>query len=400
MSLWIGLLRPERFHGTDADPGPALLVKVTPTPSVRSGRTTIVVPPAGLEAAATMRSESGWRYDSCEPICFEICTHDRESRARQQASWLALGLDDGWAPLLCFQHGADTTRVYHRIESGPAGVLFTAIGERPSPNDSTADIRDALACSRDWFTAARPAFNPGMSHTRWMMGMELERKFTIASQLGGAADLRVDTWALHHALHDELARGVWPGFIPEFNEEFHIWDYESEMFEVLRPEQAQGYVAFIPQADGHTTVKYKRFVVDTELRAESIQGDRPLGGDEFECEARRVSGGEVGRLPGFRRKRFDCDLESLETGNAYGIFFDICRTTDGREGILVQCEVEYLRTRSLAPITAVQQEFERVCELTDGFLRRRGAKFEAGYYSKLSFTRDVARAARAGSLAS
>jgi hypothetical protein len=341
-------------------------------------------------------SESGWRYDSCQPISFEICSHDRESRAGWQASRLALGLDDGWAPLLCLQQDADATRVYHRIESGPAGVLFTAIGECPRLDDSTADTLNALARSREWFSAARPAFNPGMSHTRWMMGMELERKFTIASQVAGAADLRVDTWALHNALHDELTRGVWPGFIPEFNEEFHIWDYESEMFDVLHPEQSQGYVAFIPQADGQTTVKYKRFVVDAELRAESIQGDRPVGRDEFEDEARRVCRGEVRRLPGFRRKRFDCDLESLDTGNAYGIFFDICRTTDGNEGTLVQCEVEYLRTRSIAPITAVQREFERVCELTDDFLRRNGAKFEAGYYSKLSFTRDVARAASAG----
>jgi hypothetical protein len=391
MSMWIGLAKPELFHGVDADPGPSVLVEVIPLPELRVGQTTIVVRPNSLQACGIARAEAQWRHHSCEPVNFEICTHDRESRERQQTSWRAFGLDDGWAALLCFQQFGDATRVYHRIEAGPAGILFTAIGELPNAAASLAGSVDALACSRNWFAPVRPAFNPGMSHTRWMMGMELERKFTFACKVSRADDVVADTWALHHALRDELLRGLWSGFIPEFNEEFHVWDYESEMYEVLRPAEAQGYVAFIPQADGRTTVKYKRFVADSELRAEAIQGDRPLGGDAFEHEARRVSGGDVGRLPGFRRKRFDCDLESLETGNAYGIFFDICRTTDGNEGVLIQCEVEYLRTRALAPITDVQEEFDRICDLTGDFLRRRGVAFEAGYYSKLSFVRDVAR---------
>jgi hypothetical protein len=391
MSMWIGLVKPELFHGADADPGPGVLVKVTPLPGLFFGKTTILVRPESLEASGLARVETQWRHDNCEPAGFEICTHDRESRERQQKSWRVLGLDDGWAALLCFQQFADVTRAYHRIEAGPAGILFTAIGDLPNAAASLAGGVDALACSRDWFASVRPAFNPGMSHTRWMMGMELERKFTFACKAHRADDVTADTWALHHALHDELLRGLWPGFIPEFNQEFHVWDYESEMYEVLRPTEAQGYIAFIPQADGRTTVKYKRFVADSELRAEAIQGDRSLGGDAFEHEARRVSGGDVGRLPGFRRKRFDCDLESLETGNAYGIFFDICRTTDGNKGVLIQCEVEYLRTRALAPIADVREEFDRVCDLTGEFLQRCGVAFEAGYYSKLSFVREVAR---------
>lgn len=395
MSMWIGYVRPERFHGTGADSGPAVLVEVKPSPLLPSGRATIIVPPSGLTATGVARSDNGWHLDRHEPICLEICCHDAESRLRQRAACHALSLDDRLAPLFCVRRDAGVSRVYHRIEAGPAGVLFTALGEHSARGDALTGLVEALANSRNWFAAARPAFNPGMAHTRWMMGLELERKFTITSLVEGGATLRVDTWALHHALHDELTRGLWAGFVPEFNEEFHIWDYESEIFEVLSPAEAKGYIAFIPQVDGRTTVKYKRFAADAELRAETIEGDRAISGQNFEDEAQRMSGGRVGRLPGFRRKRFDCDLESLETGNAYGVFFDICRTTDGSDGILVQCEVEYLRTRSLAPIVAVEQEFARVCELTADFLRRHGAAFEAGYYSKLSFTRDVARAATA-----
>jgi hypothetical protein len=395
MSMWIGFVRPERFHGTGIDPGPAVLVEVESAPSVRSGRATIIVPPSGLTATGAARSDNGWRFDRHEPICFEIGCHDADSRLRLRAAWQALCLDECWAPLLCLRQEAGVTKVYHRIEAGPAGALFTALGEQPSRDGSLADLVEAVASSRDWFTIARPAFNPGMTHTRWMMGLELERKFTIASLVEGGADLKVNTWALHVALHDELKRGLWAGFVPEFNEEFHVWDYESEIFEVLAPAEAQGYIAFIPQVDGRTTVKYKRFIADAELRAETIEGDRAISGQNFEGEAQRMSGGRVGRLPGFRRKRFDCDLESLQTGNAYGVFFDICRTTDRNDGVLVQCEVEYLRTRSLAPIVAVEQEFGDVCELTADFLRRHHAAFEVGYYSKLSFTRDVARAATA-----
>jgi hypothetical protein len=387
----IALLAPEVFHGLSNATGPCVLVHVEPEDTLPIGRTSVLLRPGGLTVTAVTGPSGAEDWRSCPATPLEICDHDRASRVRKAEMWERLGLPPELAPLMILLAGdGGSVRVYHRIESGRGGVLFTALGDVPVEGASADALFGAVNQARELFRRTQGAFNPGRNHTRWKAGLELERKFTIAIQYGdGPAPL--DTWSLHRSLHREIRTRRWPGFMPEFNEEFHVWDYGSEMFEVTSPPSANGYIAFIPQADGKVTVKYKRFLKDCELRQEDISNNITLTADHFEHAARSISGGAVAPLPGFRRKRFDCDVESLETGNVYGIFFDICRTTSGAPALLSQCEVEYLRTRSLAPITGVEAEFETVCGLMRSFLGRHGVSHVEGHYSKLSFTRDVAQ---------
>ena len=393
MTLYAVLARPELFLGSGADPGPIVVVAVEAVASVPQGHASILVRPASLVATAVLALAEPAGMRAAEAVPFEINAHDAAARRAMRETWQRLGLAEALAPLQMIAIEDGQARLYHRIETGPAGTLFTAIGSVALAEPLPAAIpmlAEVAHRGRALFFAAQAAFNPGMGRTNWKPGVELERKFTFAVQ----PDRRIapmDTWRLHQALYGELRADAWAGFIPEFNEEFHVWDYESAMFEVTGPAHAQGYIAFIPQFDRRVTLKYKRFKEDAEQRYEDIANNVELESSAYLEYAGALSHGDVAELPGFRRKRFDCDLESLATGNAYGIFFDICRTTDGSEATLSQCEVEYLRTRSLLPVTDVEAEFNRVCALTHDFLNRRNADHQAGYYSKLSFVREIAQ---------
>ena len=320
----------------------------------------------------------------------EIVGTDSAMRRRCRESRQALGLPRDLDPLVCVtQDDAGNRQLYQRMEIGPAGYLYTRVTTLERGESDALDGASLAEVARGFGQKRIAAFNPGFNHTRWKPGVELERKFTMALDFD-CQEASVDIWRLHRDLNRELRLGAWSGYIPEFNQEYHVWDYESAMFEVLEPAHAKGYIAFIPQADGRATVKYKRFVTDAEQRLEDISNDIAVEPAQFMDAARRLSGGQVRRLPGFRRTRFDCDLESLETGNVFGIFFDICRTGDGTKALLSQCEVEYLRSRTLAPVAHVEEEFVKLCDRTRDFLAARGIEANEGHYSKLSFTRDVA----------
>lgn len=208
----------------------------------------------------------------------------------------------------------------------------------------------------------------------------MERKYTFTEP--------VNTWELTLLLYDQICTRKLPGFIPEFNDEFQVWDYENYMFEVLSPNENKGYITFIPQSDRLMTVKQKRFHEDSEFRKEQIFSHVELTLDQMEQYAQSLCKGEVRALPPYRRKRFDVNLESLETGNVYGIFFDICRSIEDRKQVLYQCEVEYLRSRTMGPLTLVVEEYEKICNITKDFLLTQNCSFAEGYYSKLSFLRD------------
>ncbi|XBS69135.1 hypothetical protein ABK905_22105 [Acerihabitans sp. KWT182] len=103
-----------------------------------------------------------------------------------------------------------------------------------------------------------------------------------------------------------------------------------------------------------------------------------------------MAGGEIKRLAPFRRKRFDVNFESLETGNIYGVYFDICRSLDEPSRFAFsQCEVEYCRSRTLFDYSNVMEEFELVCAYVKHFLEQQGMLFEQNLYSKLDFARET-----------
>ncbi len=102
-------------------------------------------------------------------------------------------------------------------------------------------------------------------------------------------------------------------------------------------------------------------------------------------------------LPPFRQVRYDVNSESLATGHVYGIFFDHSMVLHG-DAALRQCELEYLRTRSVLPVREddVLRELDEIVGWLGGFLERNGIKTSRGVYSKLSFLKKTVRTAGDG----
>jgi len=95
------------------------------------------------------------------------------------------------------------------------------------------------------------------------------------------------------------------------------------------------------------------------------------------------------KLSPFNRKRYDINLESLDTGNIYSIMFDYCVPFDKRNQLLIQCEIEYLKSRTVGGCRQVQEELKTVFEFTKKELTKLKIDHKATFYSKLSFLRDI-----------
>lgn len=115
---------------------------------------------------------------------------------------------------------------------------------------------------------------------------------------------------------------------------------------------------------------------------------------DLEAYLRKRFGVDVVAYPPFQRVRYDINVESLATGHVYGIFFDHSRLVDDPAVAMAQCELEYLRTRSVLAVDpeVIWAELEQIAQWLEGFLGRHGIKTRRGVYSKLSFLRDHAGA--------
>ncbi|MFI9382081.1 hypothetical protein [Kutzneria sp. NPDC052558] len=178
--------------------------------------------------------------------------------------------------------------------------------------------------------------------------MELEHKITLRSTTP------LDTvWDLATTVDHHLTAGQIPGFTHRFRDPFQTWDFLNHLFQVTKPESERGYISFIPTTtttgNDRYMVKRKHFSRDAPARREQIIPDVHIRG-RLETYIARTLGDVVARcLPTFRRVRYDNNVESLRTGNTFGVMFDRCHLIDRPSIALVQCEVEYVGTRSLAP---------------------------------------------------
>ncbi|WP_414147291.1 hypothetical protein ACMGGR_15610 [Erwinia sp. BNK-24-b] len=277
-------------------------------------------------------------------------------------------------------------KLYHFNDTAWHGTIFVKYAEVPiseaADENGWALCTAALAAAYPRLLQYRHLLNDTCWYTRWKHDMELERKYTFKEI--------PNTWQLNTRLYEAInLRGELPGFVPELDMSFQVFDYDNHIFEVME-KSAKGYISFIPQANHKVAIKQKWFEENAELRKESIVYDIALHPEEYEEKAREMAGGEVKRLAPFRRKRFDVNFESLETGNIYGVYFDICRSLDdpGRFAFS-QCEVEYCRSRTFFDYSNVLKEYEQVCAFVKAFLDRQGVAFEQNLYSKLDFARET-----------
>lgn len=87
--------------------------------------------------------------------------------------------------------------------------------------------------------------------------------------------------------------------------------------------------------------------------------------------------------------RFDINVESLWTGHGYSVMFDRCTTVTGPPAVLQQCEVEYLRARTLRRIDDAEllAEFGLLYDWVRDWLHDQRVDVVDDHRSKLSFLR-------------
>ncbi|RQP21740.1 hypothetical protein [Piscinibacter terrae] len=331
--------------------------------------------------------------DGAPPFEFRSFSGAQRQQSRTFFDWLC-GRFDGlarlkptgarWMPSIAAVERDDgRMSFFHLVQQGEPGAMFVLYRDEAL---ATGDgLAKQLWCQTpghaERLDTLRPALGDECWYTKWRPEIEMERKFTFAGI--------PDTWALLHALHAGIAGSGESGFVPELDREIQVWDYEQHIFEVLGGNAESGYIAYIPQADGLMTVKRKWFVENCEIRRESLWVEKTLRLQEIDSHVATLTAERTRRLPSYRRKRFDAQFESLQTGNIFGIYMDVCRTLDSRAAFS-QCEIEYCRTRTFAEIRGVEADFESFCGHVGAQLRSLGVPFQQDLYSKLDFVRSVA----------
>jgi hypothetical protein len=215
-------------------------------------------------------------------------------------------------------------------------------------------------------------------------GKEVETKFTLPTD--------APTWSLAIDAHHQLTTGGIPAMTPRFGQDFEMCDYANYLFHVAAPPEQAGYVSFMSVRPNRFWIKRKHFAVDSLVRSESVSSEIEIR-EPLDSYVHDVLHLDATLLPPFRRIRYDIMFESLATGNHYCVLFDRCTVYDDPDEMLVQCEIEYMRSRRVLPLTEdlVLDELDELTEWAADFLADHGITAQTHYYSKLSFLRDTVR---------
>jgi hypothetical protein len=394
--MFLAMLMPEDHNAPRAEQVlPHLVIEGVPD-QLKWGDNTILFEPGRFIATDLHfpRLDGSWHSISIPPFPFDFGFFSRDHRERSDRSYQQLAaavppeLKDIVQHLFPFMVGiADEgpCRIYHFADQGQWGTVYVRYYRHDRSAEAPAEFVAAVSAAFPALNIARRSVNDACNYGRWRQDLEFERKFTF--------EAIPDTWSLTNKLYLGIIGGDLPGFVPEFNLDFQVYDYEAHLFEVLEPASEAGYIAFIPQSDGRMCVKQKWFVENAEIRRETLTFGSSISLAGAAAHAAELCKGKVRQMPSYRRTRFDVNFESLDTGNVYGLFFDICRSVDTpNEFSFSQCELEYCRSRTWAPFTQVFEQFEIVSDYAERFLTRNGIAYRKDLYSKLDFVRSAANA--------
>ena len=365
---------------------PVMVLTGTPI-GIEIGDNALFYRPGGLLVDGVLASDR--RLPKVEVFNYDFRYFDEKQRHHTRISNVNLNqlfpsvAPEGLVPMVIALEKAGQVRLYHYVQQGHAGAIFLNyhVELRSQALDGWASYTQLLKDCYRPLQQIWPMLNDDCWYKRWEPEMEMERKYTFLAI--------PDTWILINRLYKKIQSGGLKGFVLELDREFQVFDYDSYMYEVSGAAGESGYIAYIPQSDGRIKVKRKwTATAATEIRKEHVTANLTIGLDGINEHVRSLTNCQLTRLPVFRRKRFDVNFESLQTGNVYGIYFDICRTqaTDKRHDF-AQCEVEYCRTRTFGEIVGVMDEFKRVCDFTRNFLGEQQIGFRHDTYSKLDFAR-------------
>jgi hypothetical protein len=280
---------------------------------------------------------------------------------------------------------AALVQVFTQVQSGSEGSCFLYLTSSPAGRSEV--VPPALVASLLELREEHAEFlnNHRLYYRKASPELELEHKLTLRQP--------ADIWCITLGLYEAVRSGGFPGFAMEFENHLQQSDYRNFLYEVVAPETERGYVSFIPTVDGLNLLKQKWFTQDSLVRRESLSYKVDVKSGYADHLANSM-GLTVVPLPPFKRFRYDLQVESLRTGNVYGVFLDQVSLLEAPDKVLNQVEIEYRRSRSLAMPTerGVLDEMETVVDWAEAFLTSRSVAYKRGFYSKLSFLRDVVAA--------
>lgn len=290
------------------------------------------------------------------------------------------------APLLVVTDANDVVRFFAQLRTGERDVLAIWCGEWTDP-DRSADhghrMAQALLIGLRYMDANRRDLS---NHQRWFRrvkpGIEIEHKLTITSE--------VDIYGLTVHFRNLIGHKAFSDYMLEYRDDFQQWDFDNHLYEVTDPPEEAGYISFIPDGLGTTTVKRKWFTADAIERRESKWGMLDLKESEAEYIARRF--GVVGRYLGsFRRRRCDIQFESVVSGNVHGFMVDRCDFERADWPDLCQVEVEYLKSRTLRTSAdrEVRPELRLIVDAVKAELDRLGVTYVESHLSKATYMRQL-----------
>lgn len=347
-------------HDPLPDPSTSVHVLAGRTDGIQAGANTIIVPGCLVPDAAP----------------------DPAGQSRLQPAFLLRPTGrGGWLPYTLMSYTGDDL-LYIRLPGPPARGIHTSTAHRAR---WAADL------------SARHRAHGGQlnNHACWLRnllpGLEAEHKFTLPPG--------TDIWDLAVTTHQHVRAGAIAGWICEHGNDggFTQGDFTNHLFEITRPASERGYIAFMPAIDGPGYfIRHKRYPRDQTLRREDLTHAPELtAGPASLTQVIRDRYGLITAWSAtYRRVRYNVMLESLETGHVFSVMYDRC--TAEHAPVLIQAEVEYIRSRTLYT-SSQSQILSQLTELTTwtrDLLASNGITSIEDQMSKLTWLRQNRRSTR------
>jgi len=281
-------------------------------------------------------------------------------------------------PLFYLINYDDDIHIYSQMRYSQDDIIFIKIAIEK--DESFNSVLEILKFSIDVHNKNRVFLeNHQCYYRKEDSSQEIEYKFNV---IGSA-----EPWSMINDIYNDVEQGKLKNFIFEYKDEFQKWDYMNYMFKIYGDKTQKGYISFIPQTNGRYLIKRKLYNDDqlsrTEIHYKNVEIKMPLR-DYIEREFNV----EYKEFPPFRRVRYDINIECINHGNVHGIFFDRI-TVGGEQKQLVQCEIEYLRTRSLYSNNQYQNELDYLRDYMKSFFGKYKINYVETFYSKLSFMEEL-----------
>lgn len=282
-------------------------------------------------------------------------------------------------PLFFFRKQDDVVDIYSQLRFTKEDLIFIKTGTYQIKEDTSyIDLVDkAIKIHAENFVFLG---NHQCYYSKMNAAKEIEYKFNIVDD--------TDPWVMINDIIDDVNSQKLDNYIFEYRDDFQKWDYMNYMFKINGNEEEKGYISFIPQTNGKYLIKRKIYQKDqlsrTEIHYKNVDIQVPLK----EYIENYFGLKDYVEFPPFRRVRYDINIECCKTGNVHGIFFDYI-SVEGNDKILKQCEIEYLRTRSLFENDEYRNELDYLRDYMKTFFEKRSVDYRETFYSKLSFMTDL-----------